>query len=460
MPDFPQDPSRNEFGVPVGVLAEPIDDAFSPIYREIERLANSRSSWTNTILTLVVSAAIFVAVAQGGNDWKPLALLIGVLLLHEVGHLAAMRVFGYRNLRMFFIPFFGAAASGKSYNVTGWKQAVVSLMGPLPGIAVGIVLGVVACMRHSPLLLEAAMLLLSINAFNLLPIMPLDGGRLMELTIFARHPVLDALFRAVAAGVLLLGWFIGLKVLAILGVFMLIGLPLSFRVGRVVHRLRKQGLDASSPDGLTVPRETAREIHAEIVHAFPRPMQPKAAAQWTLAAFSSLNAKSPGWLASLALLTVQGLTLLVAMVGLAALFAPLMFVRADEAIQANPKDAQAYCNRGWANKILSRDEDAIADYTTAIQLGQSNSSVFCSRGCAYAHLGKYELAIADLTRAIQIDPKSANALCERGACYAATGKKDQARADLQRALGLSPLMRYRIKRISDQHHLDIRWNPD
>ena len=44
---------------------------------------------------------------------------------------------------------------------------------------------------------------------------------------------------------------------------------------------------------------------------------------------------------------------------------------------------------------------------------------------------------------------------ERGDCYAATGKKDQARADLQRAMQLSPLMRYRIKRISDRYGLGI-----
>lgn len=456
MPDFPQDPSQNDFGAPVAVLAEPIEDAFAPIYREIERLANSKSSWINVVLILIVSAAAYYFLARGENDWQPLALLIGILLFHELGHLAAMRAFGYRNLRMFFIPFFGAAASGKCYNVTGWKQAVVSLAGPLPGIAVGIVLGVVAVMRHSPLLLEAAMLLLSINAFNLLPIMPLDGGRLMQVTIFARHPVLDVIFRGVAGGVLLLSWFVGLKFLAILGVFMLIGLPLSFRVGRVVHRLRKQGLDASSPDGLTVPRETAREIHTEIVRAFPQPLPPKAAAQWTLSAFSSLNAKPPGWLASLALLTVQGLTLLVALVGLVILFPPMMVMQADRAIQANPNDAHAHYNRGFANGIMRRHEQAIADYTKAIELGQKNSAVYCYRGTAYARLDKYEPAIADLTRAIQIAPKSADALCERGACYAATGKKDQARADLQRALELSPLLRYRINKISDQYHLDIR----
>ena len=58
-----------------------------------------------------------------------------------------MRIFHYRNLRMFFIPLFGAAVTGRNWNVPGWKKALVSLAGPLPGIALGIFLGVagIAC---------------------------------------------------------------------------------------------------------------------------------------------------------------------------------------------------------------------------------------------------------------------------------------------------------------------------
>ena len=376
MQDFPPNPSNDELVLPAIVPPEPTDDAFAPVYQEIERLANSKSSWTNTILALLISAAIFVMLAQGGNGWQPLALLIGVLVFHELGHLAAMRVFGYRNLRMFFIPFFGAAVSGRSYDVTGWKRAVVSLMGPLPGLVVGIALGIVGARHHSLFLIEAGVLSLALNAFNLLPILPLDGGRLMEVTIFARHPVLDAIFQAVTAGVLLLGWFIGLKVLTILGVFMLISLPATFRLARVVQRLRKSGFDARSPDGQTVPRETARAIHAEIVRAFPQPLPPKAAANWTLGAFSSLNGKPPGWLASIALVAVQGLMLLVALVGLVALYPPFMVLHADQAIEVNPRDAKAYSNRGWANEVMGHNEQAVADYTKAIELGQNTSLAF------------------------------------------------------------------------------------
>ena len=74
------------------------------------------------------------------------AALIPILLFHEFGHYVAMRVFGYQDLRMFFIPLFGAAVSGRHYNVPGWKKAIVSLAGPVPGIGLGVALGAVSAM--------------------------------------------------------------------------------------------------------------------------------------------------------------------------------------------------------------------------------------------------------------------------------------------------------------------------
>ena len=60
------------------------------------------------ILTLAASLALW------GNlfDWGFAAILVGVLLIHEAGHAIAMRAFGYREISMFFIPFFGAAVTG------------------------------------------------------------------------------------------------------------------------------------------------------------------------------------------------------------------------------------------------------------------------------------------------------------------------------------------------------------
>jgi Zn-dependent protease len=299
------------------VLATPggeIDREFAAVYAEVERLANAKASRLSGILTLLASIAIFFALGRGELGWSPLLLIAGVLFFHEMGHLAAMRLFHYRNLRMFFIPFLGAAVTGQNYNVPGWKKAVVSLMGPLPGIVLGAALGTTAALCQWPNVMWAAFFLLAINAFNLLPIMPLDGGQFMHAVVFSRHPLLDTAFRAIAAVLLLLSGLTGMRWLPLIGVSMLIGLPTTYRLGSVVRRLRKQGFDASSHDARTIPLETARRIHDELRQALPGNANARTTAKLTLGAFESLNARPPGWLASLALIGVHGASLLAVVV--------------------------------------------------------------------------------------------------------------------------------------------------
>ena len=116
-----------------------------------------------------------------------------------------MRPFGFRDVRMFFIPFFGAAVSGRPRGAAAWKEAAVTLLGPLPGIAAGVALVVWATTRHYPdaLSFRVVEALLVLNVFNLLPFGFLDGGRFLERVLFSRHRVLEVAF--VALGSLALG---------------------------------------------------------------------------------------------------------------------------------------------------------------------------------------------------------------------------------------------------------------
>jgi Zn-dependent protease len=180
----------------------PADDR---VLAEIDRLQRKKANWLTTFLTLVVSGALFYGIGAAAWSWKLAALLIPILLFHELGHYLAMLVFRYRNLRMFFIPLIGAAVTGRHYNVAAWKKAVVSLMGPIPGIAVGTALGIAAIILKHKLLLEVATLMVVLNGFNLLPILPLDGGWTLHALLFSRHVLLDAAFRVVTAVVLIAG---------------------------------------------------------------------------------------------------------------------------------------------------------------------------------------------------------------------------------------------------------------
>jgi hypothetical protein len=104
------------------------------------------SSMLFTILMLVFVAGAFMNL----RSISGVVTLVAVIALHEAGHALGMRMFGFSNVRMFFIPFFGAAVTGSARSAATWKEAIVTLMGPLPGIVLGSILVLVASLRAIP----------------------------------------------------------------------------------------------------------------------------------------------------------------------------------------------------------------------------------------------------------------------------------------------------------------------
>jgi Zn-dependent protease len=160
-----------------------------------EATGSTRSAWLWMFLTL----GLF-ALSMLGTFAQKLGTVLVVLLLHESGHFLGMRLFGYRNVRMFFIPFFGAAVSGSKHAAPAWQQGIVLLLGPLPGIALAAVLTATLGLSAQQLLGDAALWLVVINGFNLLPLVPLDGGRLLDVLLCWGRPRLAVALQVLAAG--------------------------------------------------------------------------------------------------------------------------------------------------------------------------------------------------------------------------------------------------------------------
>jgi Zn-dependent protease len=196
-------------------------------------------------LVLLVTVVLFV-LASASGDAKQTALELGVLVaviaFHELGHYVAMRVFGYRDVTVFFVPFLGAATSGKKAGVAAWKESLVLLAGPLPGLAVGLLL--LAFYRGDNAALKTTTnILLFLNAANLLPINPLDGGQLFRVLLFARSRVTEAAFSVVSSLALAaIGLAIDAWLLALLGVFSLMRVPWKWRMSAVAQTLAPAGL--------------------------------------------------------------------------------------------------------------------------------------------------------------------------------------------------------------------------
>ena len=285
------------------------------VLAEMDRLQKARPGWGSALIIFVISMVIFAGVGSAQWTWKIALLLLPILFFHELGHYIAMRFFKYRNLRMFFIPFFGAAVSGQNYNVPGWKRAIVSLMGPLPGIVLGAVLAAIGLMLNNQTLIQIALLTLILNAFNLLPFLPLDGGWVLHAVLFSRHYMLDIAFRAIAAITLILfSLFTNDRIMMWIGIPMLIFLPISYKMAKVTAKLRNAGLPPVSEDDQTVPVPTAQAIIGELKTSLPKGTNNKTIAQYALHVFETLNARPPGWLASIAFMIVHAGSVVVAVV--------------------------------------------------------------------------------------------------------------------------------------------------
>ncbi|WP_144441094.1 tetratricopeptide repeat protein [Bradyrhizobium sp. CCGE-LA001] len=113
-------------------------------------------------------------------------------------------------------------------------------------------------------------------------------------------------------------------------------------------------------------------------------------------------------------------------------------VAASEAIRRDPRDANAYYNRGNAYSARGDTDRAIADYSATIRLDPAHANAHYNRGNAYSNKGDTERAIADYTATIRLDPAYANAYYNRGNAYSNKGDTGRAIADYTEAVRLQP----------------------
>jgi len=130
---------------------------------------------------LATAATMAVSVAAYGAIWGfsfGLGFVI-LLLVHEMGHVIALRREGIRASAPMFVPFLGAVISARSLGDNALAEARVGLAGPILGTVGSLVcLGVWLVTGHD-YWRALAYTGLFLNLFNLLPVVPLDGGRAM-----------------------------------------------------------------------------------------------------------------------------------------------------------------------------------------------------------------------------------------------------------------------------------------
>ena len=131
------------------------------------------------LLTTSGSMLVSIAAYQLIFGWLFSIGFVLLLLLHELGHVFQLRREGVKASAPMFIPFLGAVISAKSMGDDAAAEARVGLAGPILGsIATLVPLGIwLATGAHFWQAL--AFIGFFINLFNLVPVLPLDGGRAM-----------------------------------------------------------------------------------------------------------------------------------------------------------------------------------------------------------------------------------------------------------------------------------------
>jgi Zn-dependent protease len=150
---------------------------------------------------LTTSGSMLVSVAAYSLiwGWSFAAGFVLLLLVHEMGHVIQLRREGIEASAPMFVPFLGAVVAAKSLGDDAAAEARVGLAGPVLGSLGAALLIPVWLATGNDFWQALAFTGFFLNLFNLLPVVPLDGGRAMA----AMAPWM---------------WFVGLAAMAALAI--------------------------------------------------------------------------------------------------------------------------------------------------------------------------------------------------------------------------------------------------
>ena len=137
------------------------------------------------VLKLILAAASFAAYGWAYGWAFGIALIVG-LSIHEYGHVWAMRRLGIPTRGFYLIPFVGGVAVADRGFQTRWNQLYTAAMGPMFGI-LSLPIAFLAVRSFFPVAaaVNTVSAIALMNLFNLMPIRPLDGGRMISAAVFS-----------------------------------------------------------------------------------------------------------------------------------------------------------------------------------------------------------------------------------------------------------------------------------
>ncbi len=406
-----------------------------------------------------------------------LLLLLATLFLHEFGHYLIMRYYGYQDTSIFFIPFFGAAAVGQKHTATVTEKFWVLMAGPLPGLLLGLGIAIAIQDQGYSWLTEWSWMLIVLNLLNLLPILPLDGGKIASLLIFSRYPYTDILFKVFAVFVLGLLGLSGSPIWWMIAIAVASTIPLGFRSAKLDQKLRHelQSQQNHTLDQLlyhifkVIKDASAHQLNFNQRYSLAKDLlyrHREANTQWFVRlAFSlgysfclvggfvgTLQALTPDWFQTVSLyVNPQG-----------SLKQKLRDLNVT--IEQDPQNAQAYYERTQLKLRIRRLEsnpeqkakftqEALKDINQSIQIEPNRADAYYLRSAVHSMLGDEQQSEQDIktafslntreqieqsTQRLQANPKDISSLLLRGQAKAELGDMTGALQDYDQAVKIEP----------------------
>jgi len=137
-------------------------------------LALFKFKFLTTGLTALLSIGAYALLFP----WQFAVGLVVLIFIHEIGHVLVLRRYGVAATAPVFIPFMGAFIGMKQLPKNATMEAYVGLGGPVIGSLGAFAAYFVYRATNHDLWLVLAYIGIILNLFNLLPLMPLDGGRI------------------------------------------------------------------------------------------------------------------------------------------------------------------------------------------------------------------------------------------------------------------------------------------
>lgn len=381
---------------------------------QITNPAKKKNDVLKKIAILIVSLGIFAGTGLFQFTLKELMIVIVVLFIHEAGHLTAMKLFKYSDVKMFFLPLIGAAVAGREPTPYSSRKALVSIAGPLPGLFVGLFFVILHAVMKERIYYDIASMFIFINAFNLLPLYPLDGGRFFDLILLSRNYAVEVIFKVVTSLLfIMLAVSLQAWILTLIPVFILLSLKNSYYVYKATKGLKTE-LFHSSIETLRLDEEIVGRIRSRLDEkSLSGKRSLKNLAKLVDATWQRLFNIPPSPLKTVSLLFLYVVCVC---------FAGAAFV----GIAASIDRGSFYLTKG-------EYDQAISEFNKALEINPKDSGAYKNRGAAYMNKRQYDQAISDYTKALEINPKDAEAYNIRGRAYYFKGEYEKSWEDLNKA---------------------------